>query len=370
MRRIKELDSIRGLAALSIVFFHLWFQAISILGTAVDLFFVLSGYLITKIILTNALSDRFLLSFYMRRGLRIWPIYYVTLLATVVIYPFLPPCGNLRDLGYYLSFTQELAWYKPGMEPSFPSAFRHTWSLAIEEQFYLVWPLLLWWLGKESLPILAASLVALSVFARSMNLSEFLLITHLDGLALGGLLAALLARNDRPAEYWRRFGFWTSFLGLSSAALWIGATILHRVQHANGPRFIPPITIYMFRPLFLNLAFFSLVGAVVLHAGHPRLRLLRDPRLVYLGSISYGIYLYHHFIFEICEYYRSYYGLRTNLLFDVAKLILSIGLAAISWRYLEQPIVSLKDRFGYGQPIASGLTVRGKVEDIRGAPSS
>ena len=68
MRRIKELDSIRGLAALSIVFFHLWFQAFSILGTPVDLFFVLSGYLITTIILTNSLNDHFLLSFYARQA--------------------------------------------------------------------------------------------------------------------------------------------------------------------------------------------------------------------------------------------------------------------------------------------------------------
>ena len=84
MRRIKELDSIRGLAALAIVFFHLWRHALSILGTAVDLFFVLSGYLITTIILTNALNDHFLFSFYMRRGLRIWPIYYLTLLGSGV----------------------------------------------------------------------------------------------------------------------------------------------------------------------------------------------------------------------------------------------------------------------------------------------
>lgn len=220
--RVKELDSIRGLAAIAIVFYHLWFQSLSILGSAVDLFFVLSGYLITTIILTNALSDRFLISFYMRRGLRIWPIYYLTLLAMCLFYPFLPPCGNLDDLPFYLSFTQELPRYKPTVDPSFPLAFRHTWTLAIEEQFYLIWPPLLWWLGKKRVPIVSVLLVALAVVARSLNLSAFILVTHCDGLALGGLLAGLLGcTTDRPKSgggFVSVSAFSGSFLRHSSAA--------------------------------------------------------------------------------------------------------------------------------------------------------
>ena len=85
MQRVKELDSIRGLAALAIVIYHLWFPAVAAFGLAVDLFFVLSGYLITTIILDNALTEGFLLSFYARRSLRIWPVYYLTLSAVVLI---------------------------------------------------------------------------------------------------------------------------------------------------------------------------------------------------------------------------------------------------------------------------------------------
>jgi peptidoglycan/LPS O-acetylase OafA/YrhL len=367
MRRIKELDSIRGLAALSIVFFHLRFQAISILGTPVDLFFVLSGYLITTIILTNSLNDNFLLSFYARRALRIWPIYYLTLLALVVIYPFLPPCGNLHDLPYYLTFTQELPRYRPTVDPSFPSAFRHTWTLAIEEQFYLIWPPLIWWLGKKRVPIAAASLVILALVARSQNLSAFILATHLDGLVLGGLLAGLLADRDRPAEYWRRFGVRLRVLGVVSAVLYVVATIFPRVLSTTWPGPDPAVMVYIFRPLFLSLAFFALVGTVVLHAGQPRLRLLRDKRLVYLGSISYGLYLYHHFIFEICKYYQNYYNLADALLLDIAKLALSIGLSALSWRYVERPILGLKDRFLYHDVRPPEREVSRTVDDIAAA---
>ena len=85
MQRVKELDSIRGLAALTIVIYHLWFPAVGVFGLAVDLFFVLSGYLITTIILDNALTEGFLFSFYVRRSLRIWPVYYLTLAAVVLM---------------------------------------------------------------------------------------------------------------------------------------------------------------------------------------------------------------------------------------------------------------------------------------------
>jgi peptidoglycan/LPS O-acetylase OafA/YrhL len=122
--------------------------------------------------------------------------------------------------------------------------------------------------------------------------------------------------------------------------------------------------VYIFRPLFLSLAFFALVGTIVLHAGHPRLRLLRDKRLVYLGSISYGLYLYHHFIFEICLYYQTYYNLGDSLLVDIAKLALSIGLSALSWRYVERPILGLKDRFLYHDVRPSEHAVSPTVDDI------
>jgi peptidoglycan/LPS O-acetylase OafA/YrhL len=366
MRRIKELDSIRGLAALCIVFFHLWIQAPGILGTAVDLFFVLSGYLITSIILRNSLNDRFLLSFYLRRGLRIWPIYYLTLLAMVMIYPFLPPCGNLDDWAYYVTFTQEIARYKPVVAPSFPSAFRHTWSLAIEEQFYLVWPPLIWLTGKTRLPVISVALVGLAVLARSLNLSAFILITHLDGLVLGGLLAGILGDQKHTADHRRRLDWRFRTLGLCSAVLFLGATALPKIQSIVRPELVPAVAVYMFKPLFLNLAFFALVGTVILRAGEPRLHWLRDRRLVYLGSISYGIYLYHHFIFEICHYYQSFYGIHGNLLLDAAKVMASLGLAALSWRYVERPILALKDRFSYHEAVLPNLEFGRASDAVQG----
>jgi len=382
MQRVKELDSLRGLAALTIVLYHLWLERFGILGSSVDLFFVLSGYLITKIILSNTLTSHFLITFYIRRGLRIWPIYYLLLLVLVVVLPALPSAGTLDDLPYYLTFTQEIARYKPLSPPTFPSAFRHTWSLAIEEQFYLIWPPLFWWLGRKRLPLLSLSLVTLSAAARACGLSAFILITHCDGLALGGLLAGLLPAATKcsggkdSAQVGQAFQpdvrlESLTYPVLSAAAplgadesrrglvrlLWVlalGAAALLAVTIAlpHGldevwPAAVPEPFERTFKPLFLNLVFFALVGLTVLHAGDPRLFWLRDARLVYLGSISYGLYLYHHFIFEICKYYERAFGLSPGLFWDLVKLAASVSVAMLSWQLFERPILSLKDRFGY-----------------------
>ncbi len=150
MPRIKELDSVRGLAALAIVFFHLWFPQVVVLGLGVNLFFVLSGYLITTIILGHTLNPRFLISFYARRGLRIWPIYYLSLAGLVLLFQLLPLSGDLSEWPSYLTYIQGLSHYWSGREPTFPLAFQHTWSLAIEEQFYLFWPMLIGLVGRRA----------------------------------------------------------------------------------------------------------------------------------------------------------------------------------------------------------------------------
>jgi peptidoglycan/LPS O-acetylase OafA/YrhL len=367
MQRIKELDSIRGLAALVIVFHHLWFPRFSVLGSAVDLFFVLSAYLITTIIFCHAPTDRFLLSFYIRRGLRIWPIYYVLLLFLVMIYPYLPPSGTLGDLPYYLTFTQELPRYHAATGPTFPSAFRHTWSLAIEEQFYLIWPLALVLVGRRGLPFLATALLGLAAASRLLRLSDFILITHCDGLALGGWLAVLDLGRKGSAAASERLRSQLVAIGCAAVALFAGTLVLGSAPDAGGLGIVPAIALKCLKPLFLNLAFFALLGTIVLHAGLPRLAWLRDRRLVYLGSMSYGIYLYHHFIFEIFKYYEYHFRWETSVSWDLGKVALALGVASLSWRYLERPILSLKDRFGYQPAVRAGLEPGREVDELRGA---
>ncbi len=148
MRRVAELDALRGIAALMVLSLHLGLGAsYAVLASAVDLFFVLSGYLITRIILDHGTQTGFLARFYVRRSLRIWPIYYASILTLVLVNRWLPHRQAMDGLGNYLTYTQFIQHYWFGRPPWFSMYFAHTWTLAAEEQFYIFWPLLAVLLG-------------------------------------------------------------------------------------------------------------------------------------------------------------------------------------------------------------------------------
>jgi peptidoglycan/LPS O-acetylase OafA/YrhL len=345
MRRIPELDALRGLAALAIVVYHLWVPQVTLLGTAVDLFFVLSGYLITSIILGQVDRPGFLRTFYARRALRIWPIYYLSLLALVALSPFLPGPSRLDGLPYYLTYTQRIQDYWFGEVPPFLPAFRHTWTLAIEEQFYLAWPLLIALLGRRSVVPLALGVASTAVVARLAGFTPWILLTHGDGLALGGLLAVILGgeRAVSPSRATR----WALALAFVGPAFYLAlgdpAIRLLGMRGPSGTRTAAELSLRM---LAINLSYFGAVGLVVVHAGRRALAPLRDRRLCYLGQISYGIYLYHHIIFMTADQL----GFGGGPAADAAKLAASFALAVVSWECVERPILSLKGRFSYGPP--------------------
>ena len=167
MKRIGELDAIRGMAALAIMVNHLPFSnRLTHLGAyGVDLFFVLSGYLITAIILKNAGSPGFMTAFYARRSLRIWPIYYLALLVVLAINPQFRPPFSLRGLPFYATYTQGIQLYWFGKLPPFSPLFDHTWTLALEEQYYLIWPALVLIFGGRSVAPMAIVLSLLAIGA-------------------------------------------------------------------------------------------------------------------------------------------------------------------------------------------------------------
>jgi peptidoglycan/LPS O-acetylase OafA/YrhL len=356
MQRVKELDSIRGLASLVIVVYHLWLIKVGVLGAAVDLFFVLSGFLITSILLNNPMSGRFLISFYARRSLRIWPIYYLSLLFLVFINPHTAEPGSLDGLPYFATFTQNVTFYWSGSAPAFIPAFRHTWSLAIEEQFYVFWPALLWLTGRRGIPLVTAGLIGLAVCTRILQFNSWILATHCDGLALGALLSYLIATPSLgiPGRKPRFLA-----LGLGAASFWMGSALAVRLASPawQASLLIPLQSLRMFS---LNLAFFALVGLTVRHAGHPWLGILRRRELVYLGQISYGLYLYHHIVFMLWDDYSARMGIQNHLGFDVAKAALSFAIAAFSWRFVERPILSVKDRFRYREGAAARKAGHGR----------
>jgi peptidoglycan/LPS O-acetylase OafA/YrhL len=345
MRRVPELDALRGLAALAVLLFHFRPQTFRGGWTAVDLFFVLSGYLITSLILRHGDTPHFFRSFYARRTLRIWPIYYLTLLAFILVNPHLPHPLPQEGLPYYLTFTQNIQYYDlsfTDLAPNLGGPLYPMWSLALEEQFYLFWPFVVLLAGRRRLIPLAAGLLVVAVLARYRGYNVQILLTRCDGFALGSLLAALVADRDWLARNagWSRWSLGAlgavSFAGL----LWI----MQAYPIGGGTAALPSLSV-----LLTNLFYFAVVGLVVLSAGSRSLAPLRWRPLGYIGLISYGLYLYHDIVFSIANYSGAERGLGDRWWFEPIKLAAPFAVAAASWHFIERPILSLKDRFAYAR---------------------
>jgi len=344
--RIRELDAVRGLAAILVVLYHLWSYKFYFGWAAVDLFFVLSGFLITSIILKNCGGKGFLLPFYSRRGLRIWPIYYLAILALILVNRFLPSPYHLREgLPYYLTYTQNLWLYAfkagPNLRP-----LAHTWTLAVEEQFYVFWPLLIWLFGRRSVIALCALFTVVPVGARLAGFHPHLLLSHCDGFALGGFLAAIMFFKPEAASRSLSFPLICLLACLGAVGYFlIGGHIfrgklLDDSASPGGPWPGPTI-------LALNVLFVGVVGLLICFRGSRWLAVLRMRWLVYLGEISYGLYLYHFILIKIVGQIVEYSGTARTTKIRAAEFFASILLAALSWEIIEKPILRLKNRMSY-----------------------
>lgn len=348
MPRVPELDALRALAATVVLLFHLDPPRFYFGWTGVDLFFVLSGYLITTIILKHQGNRRFLYNFYVRRSLRIWPIYYLVLIGLVLANPHLPKPQPMDGLVYYLTYIQNVPSYWGRPTPPFNPAFDHSWTLALEEQFYLVWPALIGLAGRRRSARVCVGVIALALMARAGGYiranayPERILVARCDGFALGGLLAALVFDRERFDRDRRRF---TLAFGVTTLValgyLECGMRMTNRIGFLGLPTpSWPALTI-----LAVGLAYFGLVGLVVCLQGRPALWPLRNPMLGYLGRISYGLYLYHYIIYWIIDDFGFNYNQpwRVNLL----KLGATLVAAMASWHLIEKPILGLKRWFEY-----------------------
>ena len=358
MQRIPELDALRAIAASAILVFHLSPPSFPPGWTGVDLFFVLSGYLITTILISQPPGARLLLAFYARRALRIWPIYYLGLAFVVLVNRWIPEPYSLAAWPYYLTYTQNVPLYWTAVLPAFTPAYDHTWTLALEEQYYLIWPLLVTLVRRRWLPLLCVATAAVAYLGRqgfelyfvwpivTRALPERVLLSRCDGFALGGLLAWLAASGIARSR-----ATWLLGLCLAVAGLYLGRGVF-----LGGPAFLglptpsePAPTILM-----VELFYFGLVGLVVYHAGHKALAPLRWPWLCKIGVISYGIYLYHYPVYWAIDGFGATEIMHYDQPWTIRalKLAVTLAVALISWHVIERPFLKLKDRVPY-RPAAS-----------------
>jgi peptidoglycan/LPS O-acetylase OafA/YrhL len=345
-----QLDSLRTMAVFAVLVSHYksqWMQWFHWGWAGVQLFFVLSGFLITGILLgargpgPGAPADprHSLKAFYLRRFLRIFPLYYAVILVMIVIYP------EERALaGWHLLYASNI-WM--AIHGKFVFHTLHFWSLCVEEQFYLVWPLVVLFVPRRRLlPVLLAAIASASLY-RTAALAlgwtgaavGYLPISNLDALGLGALLALL------SAEDWGRRIRERCLKGALAAGLPLFAILL-AIRHGEG---IGHVLLVILSPLALALIFFWLVGRASTGFSGPLKAVLEWGPFVYLGKISYGLYVYHAAILESLHWTFAHAGIPLFLK-PLAYLGATVAVAALSWHFFERPINNLRMRIGYRSP--------------------
>lgn len=302
-----------------------------------DLFFALSAYLITELLLREyANRGSFSVSaFYVRRALRIWPLYFTFLALTVFVIPAILPAERFGSI-YIVSFALFFGnWVCAAMGIPF-SVAGPLWSISIEEQFYIGWPLLLRLFGIGLVKQLAIAMLVLAVVTRVLLAVIGVehpgvwcnTIARLDPIALGAILAFTL--KGRAPEI--RNAVRVVMCVAALASWWLIAKYLKQA----GPTSVVTFGVSAVASVMLLTA--------VLRTETPLLRVPPLSWLVYLGRISYGLYVFHLFALAFVMQFAISLGFELRILLS---FLLTVALAAASYRWLEQPFLKLKKRFSY-----------------------
>ncbi len=321
----------------------------------VDLFFVLSGFLITGLLLDTRGEPNFFRNFYMRRALRILPLYYAAIIiawfvVNVVTFPGIERWPINDQLFHWVYLQNWARILTPGGGASGPLG--HFWSLAVEEQFYLFWPLVVYYVPTKRLIALCACLVFFSLGLRYYLLSErvawytvyTLTVTRLDGLALGSLLGSYLRSGYSVRSLSRCVS-----PALATAAL---ALVVISI-HDNGFRFWKDrCWTLKFGPSVLAVLFSALLLSSVLQCGPKVVFITCSNRwLRQTGKYSYCMYVVH---MPIAVYLVPQvndqagldpHGLSAGMLGFLVTLACSVAIALLSWHYFESPFLRLKRHF-------------------------
>ena len=335
-----EVDGLRAVAVLPVILFHAGISAFAGGYLGVDVFFVISGYLITTIIVDGLQSERgfSLLHFYERRVRRILPALALTILLTLAIAPFVLVPGQIKDVGQSVFATAlfasnyffylEIDYFNPFAAQA---PLLHTWSLAVEEQFYLLFPLLLMALHRTrvgygwliALVFVASFVAALVTVQSNPQLAFYSIHTRAWELAVGaglGLWMRKLGAEDlragRPADL------------VSGAALVVLAISLMVVpKDAGHPGFVTLVPVFATALLIRYAQQGTLAHAILSHR-----------IMVHIGLMSYGLYLYHNPLFSYVDVYFDYLGDGTTL-YKLALIPLVYLMALASLHLVERPIL-------------------------------
>jgi peptidoglycan/LPS O-acetylase OafA/YrhL len=341
VKHIPQLDGFRALACLLVLGAHLWryppdhIITMRVFGggwVGVDVFFVLSGFLITRILIESKDNQSYFSNFYIRRALRIFPVNYILMGIVLFALPLFSKFPQLmqvkHDELWYLFYAANIIIGIGGWQLSLLNI---TWSLAIEEQFYLIWPAMMRWFSIERMKIICISLIIMVPVFRAIlypyiGWTWCYVATPLrtDSFAWGAMIALggqvffrqtamcmlmipvwIIVPNLILGNFMRE-EYWVSSLGYSLTAM-AAAGGLWLVLNAK-------------KTIFSNVV-------------------LRE-----IGKVSYGTYLYHPLVSVVVSRFFEGKSLLGSWIFMVISTCLSLGVAELSFRYFESPIMSLRQK--------------------------
>jgi peptidoglycan/LPS O-acetylase OafA/YrhL len=367
---IPSLEGIRGYGFLFVFFAHYllpwalpnhhsfvffsWKMLKSLAYFAVPMFFVLSGYLIGGILYETRQREGFFRVFYLRRILRVFPVYYLTLIVVACIDIAL---RFHLDYRFWINFLyiQNFLLEIPKRWSENPVPITHFWSLAVEEQFYLVWPLVVWFfpqrrklIGITCLLISVSWAVRLAAPILSLTLFQILYLTptRVDGILLGVLLALL--RGSSLLERIKPWAKWFALAGILGVVVRAALTVHEWPTSYLGTEIMLPL---------LNLVALAIVIEAMQENGWVN-RVCSKSWICWLGGRSYSLYIFHYIFYQWYE--RSLLpalSVHMRILFAIVTgsliiLALTLVLSMLSYRYLEAPALRMKKHIRYGDAVA------------------
>lgn len=347
------LDGIRGLAIILVVLFHCFnFTKHFFFGwLGVDLFFVLSGFLITSILLQTVNQKNYFRNFLLSRALRIFPLYYLILFIFLIVFPVFK--FQDTELGFYLNHQIWFWFYLQNWLLSFKlnedySFLNHLWSLAVEEQFYLIWPIVIFIIRKlQYLLLISFLLLSIVIAARCilwvnydpvLNYTTVYTFTRIDGICIGSILAIVIKMKP---SFIKQF-MWIIVLIL--AILNFGFYFLNEMSEQNFPYYA-----------FIGYTTFAALFGLLVHEAISNNKVVnnifKNRTLMYFGKISYGLYLFHWpiyiMLFPIFVTYLNESSLDKTLIILISSSIsvaIAIVLSTLSFNSFERYFLDLKKK--------------------------
>lgn len=351
-----HLDGLRFFAFLIVFISHavlfIWggklFLAQGDLG--VSFFFVLSGFLITFLLYFEKESERGyikLTHFYARRILRIWPVYFMVLLLSILLsqinFTHLPfEIGfNPASLPWLLGFITNFYLISPG---GISVALAVLWSISVEEQFYLIWPLITSFIKKKYVPLILVSLILGGTIFRYIHFDTYAIVSYstfsvVSDLATGALFGFFAFHRKDFSE--RMSLFFTKKKVRLLYVLILGCLYIKMFPHGFIPENLTPLYTAIFPVIFSFL--FACIIIEQNYSAHSFFKASTNRQITYLGKISYGLYAYHSIVIALIFSLLSTYNIHSPLLVTTLSFIGTIGIAHLSYRFIEKKIIALKN---------------------------